>query len=212
VSARLTHLVMAPPWRTTTPITSVPVGLTRKQPLFMRSGPLSYIPYKRLNDPKDRPKPDLFPCPNPGASLQRRITTHASSRQVTRKHANKTAPQSQAREGIPADLRQVGTQLPKLRGDRAHALDDARSLRPAVPTPASQTLHRLFPAEGTSTRRGLATHAQTPTPTKLYARFPARSLLPALLALCLLRLRFLALRAAGGADLGGLVDLGAVLG
>ncbi len=41
--------------------TSVPNGLTRTLPLFMRSGPLPYIPCKALDiDPEDRPKPDLF--------------------------------------------------------------------------------------------------------------------------------------------------------
>ena len=65
MSAALTHLHTGNPWAATVPITSVPNGLTRKQPLFMRSGPLPNIPYKALEiDPEDQPKPDLS-CPTP---------------------------------------------------------------------------------------------------------------------------------------------------
>src|ERR1022692_2556153 len=71
VSAALTHLHTGGPSAATVPITSVPCGLTRKQPLFMRSGPLPNIPYKALEiDPEDQPKPDLScPAPHPGMPL-----------------------------------------------------------------------------------------------------------------------------------------------
>src|ERR1039458_3154579 len=49
VSAALTHLHTAPTGRTSIPITSVPVGLMQKLPLFMRSGPSPFTsPAKRL--------------------------------------------------------------------------------------------------------------------------------------------------------------------
>ena len=61
VSATLTHLATGPYERPAIPNTHVPNGLTRTQPLFIRSGPLPNIPCKALDiDPEDRPKPDLF--------------------------------------------------------------------------------------------------------------------------------------------------------
>jgi len=58
VSATLTHLAKGSPRAATIPITSVPIGLTRKQPLIIRSGPLPYISHKRL-------KPIKKTDPNP---------------------------------------------------------------------------------------------------------------------------------------------------
>jgi hypothetical protein len=67
---------MAPNGRTTTPVTSVPVGLTRKQPLFMRSGPLPNIPYKRLMSiQKTDPNPTYFDAPKTGTPLPTTICT-----------------------------------------------------------------------------------------------------------------------------------------
>src|ERR1039457_1263787 len=67
-----THLHTGSPSAATIPITSVPNGLTRKQPLFMRSGPLPLHPLQALEiDLEDQPKPDLFPCPQqPGTSTE----------------------------------------------------------------------------------------------------------------------------------------------
>jgi len=88
VSAALTHLHTGNPSAATNPITSVPIGLTRKQPLIMRSGPLPNIPYKALEiDPEDQPKPDLFPCPHVEGTSPidvNHIGSHLSS--LNRKH------------------------------------------------------------------------------------------------------------------------------
>ena len=64
MSATLTHLATGPTGHVAIPTTSVPFGLTRKQPLFMRSGPLPTALAKALEiDPRDQPKPDLFRAP-----------------------------------------------------------------------------------------------------------------------------------------------------
>jgi hypothetical protein len=71
-----THLAKGEPSATAIPITSVLIGLTRKQPLFMRSGPLPNIPYKRLKSISEtNPNLIYFHAPNLGAPLLPMLTT-----------------------------------------------------------------------------------------------------------------------------------------
>jgi hypothetical protein len=133
---------MAPLGRTTTPVTSVPVGLTRKQPLFMRSGPLPNNPLQALDvNQKIDPNLNLFPCSNPGAPLPKRITISASTSQAPRKDPTERALTSRTQESIAANPGTSVHSRPKFRGDWARALGGARSLRPGracpgVPHPA----------------------------------------------------------------------------
>jgi hypothetical protein len=82
VSARLTHLVMAPNGRTTTPVTSVPKGLMQKLPLFMRSGPSpkTFPCYVVRSTQRIDPNPDLSIARDPTLGNQRlnNVTTHAT--------------------------------------------------------------------------------------------------------------------------------------
>ena len=74
VSALLTHLPTGALGRTPTLITSVPNGLTRKQPLFIRSGPLPNNPLQAL-------KPVQKTDPNP---IYRAPTTHSGKSWTTK--------------------------------------------------------------------------------------------------------------------------------
>jgi hypothetical protein len=158
VSATLTHLVKAPKGCTTTPITSIPEGLTRTQPFPIRPSPLpKHSPTTACNQSqRTNPNPVYFQCPTQRAPLP---TDHIHK---TPTNATKNTHQTQKplpranhdrHHNHPPDRDGTST-FPIARGRKP-----ARSAHPRPPEDA----HRLVPNRGVAPLRQGAAPPGAPT-------------------------------------------------